>query len=93
MRIFRSYLDSFETADLKAKIPHQENSQNIMIVGRISAGKSSFINYFFNTKEDVGVGDTTPVAHCVYQYKKENGKILYIWDTPGENKGFNIKNR
>jgi len=37
-----------------------------MIVGRISAGKSSFINYFFNTKEDVGVGDTTPVAHCVY---------------------------
>lgn len=64
-----------------------------MVIGDISAGKSSFINYFFHQNQKIGVGETTSAVKKIPGYTiPHTNKTIYIWDLPGKNEQFNLAN-
>ena len=55
---------------------------NIVLLGRISSGKSSLLNRLLGLNLKVGVGETTTEKGSIF--KSKNQKIN-IWDSPGIN--------
>lgn len=58
-----------------------------MVMGKISAGKSSLLNKTFGLKLAVGVGETTMDAMEIGEFSTRNGRVK-IFDSPGVNEDF-----
>ena len=57
--VFKSFVDNVYKLNFTDKIPKQNGDRNFIVIGNISAGKTSLINYVFGLKLPVGLGDTT----------------------------------
>lgn len=66
------------------RIPNKKTK--ILVIGPISAGKSSLLNRFLNTKLEVGVGQTTVKISPVFTTNDN----IEVYDSPGINKDYDI---
>lgn len=68
-------------AEPAAKV--EQKPVNILLAGRTGAGKSSLINTLFES--DLATVDVLPSTDKIqnYQWQKQQGETLNLWDTPG----------
>lgn len=81
--LFQVYLDNVKIKvdqDMPKELRHA--STNIVLLGRISSGKSSLLNKLLGLNLKVGVGQTTTDKTSVSKSKDEK---IQIWDCPGIN--------
>jgi len=75
----KQYLQYLSKKKWSESLTNNLGVKHNVVVGNISVGKSSLLNYLFNLKLEVGVGETT-----VYAEPVRKGPVT-VWDSPGIN--------
>lgn len=71
-KLFVSFLDNLKTFDFSDQIPKQSGHRYHMVMGLISAGKSSLLKKVTGINLKTGKGDTTQKASRIGAFKCEN---------------------
>lgn len=79
-KAFIEFVNNIVKLQFTTPIQKVENHRYHVLIGNISSGKSSLINYACGTDLEVGLGEYTLEASHV----ASNGTV-HIWDSPGIN--------
>lgn len=75
-----TYIKKLQEMNLPEKDVGSDGICRKIVVGKVSAGKSSMLNNLLDLDLEAGVGETTEETQLVYHHEK-----VAIFDTPGEN--------
>lgn len=85
---FESFTINLHKLKFTEEIKRIDGHRHHVLVGNISTGKTSLINYACGTKLPVAMGECTSQVQEVAKSKKDTN--LHIWDSPGVNDHFKL---
>lgn len=56
---FKAFVDNLHKLKFTEKIPKKDGHRHFVVIGNISVGKSSLLNYVFGLNLEVGLGECT----------------------------------